>query len=120
MSSSVLAWYKGQKVYLAIEDDALLFDGFQFVPPAQAKFVWLIASTDTTFWNAAQLPINEWQSRVSLIQQSGYICEVIDSTGIVIPDPPEVIAIPDPNNGECVCGVTCLGTDLQYVIVSYV
>lgn len=119
MSSSVMAWYKGQKVYLAIPDNSLLFDGTQFVRPADAKWVWLTATTEAVFLSPAPLPINEFEHRVELTQEQGYVCQVI-GTGITIADPPEVIAIPDPNDGECVCGVTCSGTDLQYVTVTYV
>lgn len=116
--ATVSGWYLGREFYLAIADNALLFDGKQFVKPSEARYVWLIQTDVAVFDSPGPLPVDEWQQRLSLTMENGFQCEIIGVGGPVIPGD-DVVSIPDPNNGECLCGVTCLGTEVQFVVVNY-
>ena len=119
-AQSILAWYNGQQVKLGVGPNALIFDGVQFVPPADVKFV-AIVQTVTVGPETVPVPWPETQTieQTALTWINMWICQVISTGGPAISDR-DVVSITDPANGVCICGVTCQGTDIQYVTVSAV
>lgn len=118
VQTTLKAWFNGKQVYLGFPAGYLVFDGFSFVRPQDAKFV-AIVETDRA--GPVLLPA-PWPETQTLVQEAltwynTWICEVIalDQTLITGTD---VVSVIDPNNGVCVCGVSCMGTNLQYVKVT--
>ena len=113
----IKAWYNGQEVYLGVIPNALVFDGFSFVRPQDAKFVTIVESV-TVGPEVVPTPWPETNTihQASLTWTNQWLCSVIEVTTIPTADA-DIVAIVDPNNGACVCGVSCMGDDLQYVTV---
>lgn len=115
---SIEAWYLGQKVYLGLPYNSLVFDGQQFVRPQDAKFVALV---NPTVVGPVTVP-GPWPETNTLNQAELTWSNLILAQVLNVTSPPvsgtDVIGITDPNNGACVCAVSCSGTDLQYVQVS--
>jgi len=118
-NSTIKAWYKGQEVYLGVIANALVLDGDSFVRPQDAKTVAIVEVVVV----GPELVPGPWPETQTLAQASltwtnVWLCTVIE----VLPDMPnadtDVVAVNDPNNGNCVCGVSCIGTSLQYVQVT--
>lgn len=118
MSASIKAWYNGQQVYLGLPDNSLVFNGSEFVRPQDAEFV-AIVETVTAGPVTVPPPWPETQTlyQAALTWTNLWLCTVIDVDSASIDDT-DVVVINDPNNGACVCGISCAGTDLQYVQVT--
>lgn len=115
--AAIRAWYKGNPVILGIAANSLVFDGFQFVRPQDAEFVQIV-ETVSTGAQAVPPPWPQTQTldQVTLTWTNSWLCKVIDDQETPIADR-DIVAIPDPNNGACICGISCQGTDLQYMQV---
>jgi len=114
---AIKAWYNGKLVYLGLDADSLVFDGFQFVRPQDAKQVAIVETTTVGPENLfAPWPETVTLPQAALTWTNTWLCTVVavDQTPIADRD---VVTIMDQNNGACVCGVSCKGTELQYVQV---
>jgi Bacterial Ig domain len=115
---SIKAWYNGRQVLLGVIPNALVFDGYSFVRPQDAKFV-AIVEVVTVGPETVPPPWPETQTleQASLTWTNVWLCGVIAIDQTPISDI-DIVAVTDPNNGACVCGISCLGNDLQYVTVT--
>lgn len=114
---AIKAWYNGKLVYLGLDANSLVFDGSEFVRPQDAKLVAIVETTTVG-------PINlfaPWSETATLPQAAltwtnMWLCTVVavDQTPIADHD---VVTVIDEHNGACICGVSCNGTELQYVQV---
>lgn len=96
---------------LSVADDVLVFDGFTYVPPSVALYVELFR----TPVEALSLP---WREVTTILETAVRIrARVVDRNPVPADTDPDVIVVPDPTGGECVCGITCAGTQLQFVKV---
>ena len=110
------AWYLNRRVYLTVPDTDLVFDGFNFVRPAEAQQVQLGLGIPVviTMWDTPEQPVI----------CNRHICKVIgvhDAT----PNPggsadSEVVWTPDPGLPTCLCAVTLAadGTRISNVAVT--
>jgi hypothetical protein len=116
-SHSIKAWYLGRQVYLAMPDHSLVFDGQNFVRPQDAKYVALI-STFTTgpFTVPSEWPETQTINQVALTWPNMILAQVIDANSPPITGN-DLITVTDPHDGACVCGISCFGTELQFVQV---
>jgi len=120
MSQPVIeAWYLGQKVYLGLgSSDVLVFDGNQFVRPQDADYVMLVTVQNVTGDIPGDLyPESNDVNQISATWNNRFLCKVIGVTSAAVVGT-DVETIVDPNNGQCVCGISCAGTDLQYIQVT--
>lgn len=112
MSTLTVVLINGTHAALPIADNTLVYDGANFVDPADAKFAMLY----TAFVNAKSLTFN---GTTDVLQASGYNKAAVisyDSASQPSTDP-SVDVQPDPSLGVCICFLTCQGTNLQYVKV---
>lgn len=115
--STLSAWYRGQLVYLNVPPNSLVFDGQNFVRPSDVQQVALVTTVPVgPVTVPGPWPETNTLQQAALSWLNTWICKVADrgsqTTGVS-----DVVSVSDPNNGQCVCGVTCEGTDLQYVQV---
>lgn len=110
------AWYMNRKVLIGVDANSLVFDGSSWVSPRFARYVALKYFTDVTQSNAQSYPIQYHKEEIDLTWKNYWVCKILDydPNGVM---PSDVIQEVDPNNGECLCGVTCLGTEIQNVPV---
>lgn len=114
---SLLAWWNGKQVYLGLPSNSLVFDGNKFVPPDQAKYVAIVETATVSGDSPPLWPESQSLVQVGLTWKNVWLCRVIATNQQTLTSL-DVVAINDPNNGACVCGVTCVGTELQYVQVT--
>lgn len=101
------------EVALDIADGTLVYDGQAFVEPANATYVGLysvpVDAVSAEHRNVSGGAITTYQS---------YRCLVLswDSETDLTTDPRVIVQI-DPTGGECVCGITCTGTEIRYAQV---
>lgn len=87
-----------------VYDDELVFDGSQFIKPENASYIQVLA------YGYADVP--DGLSRFKLLK-------VLNVETVVGTEPSQDVVVEvDPSNGECVCGLTCHGTNLKYVQVT--
>lgn len=108
----------GQQQVIDIDVDSLVLSKNQFVPIYKADSVTLVRTpVDSTYQpfsaDAQALTLSNAQT------QDVRICWREPVGTDEFPDN-EVVVVPDPTDGQCVCGVTCLGPQLSYVTVSNV
>jgi hypothetical protein len=103
-----------QQVIDVLSTDLVLSNGV-FTPVQTAQSVTLTDQpSDTEF-----VPFNQAQIETALqgaTTREVRVCwrEPVDSDD----NPSDAIILePDPSNGVCVCGITCSGTDLSFVVV---
>jgi hypothetical protein len=93
--------------------ELVLYDGV-FVDPSTAPAITLAAvdvdASFTPFGKTTAEPLTIKQ------QRQVAICSAEDIPDSEVQPSPIVIA-PDPSDGECICGITCAGTNLRYVQV---
>lgn len=96
-----------------VADGVLVFNGDEFVRAAHLQYAELyIAPVEALSLNYKGLPA------LQLLTSVRYLARVIGSNPTqVIETDPQLVAVPDPSNGMCVCGITCQGTELQFVTV---
>jgi len=117
---SIKAWFNGRQVLLGLQQNALVFNGFEFVRPQDAKFVAIIETVTVGPENVPPpWPETQTIDQAALTWTNYWLCEVIAINQTTIGDQ-DVVAVNDPNNGACVCGISCQGRDLQYVQVANV
>lgn len=97
-----------------VADDALIFTGSEFRTPKVGNYMMLLSVPV----HAQTIPFSE-VSTAFLIADYKYLALIT----AVNPVPetttdPQVVSAVDPSNGVCICGITCIGTELQYVKVT--
>lgn len=103
----------GTNATVDIAVDTLVYDGSGFVQPADAQYVALyslpVDAVTLPYKDIDALPISAAVTiRAFVISR--------DPT-IVDPTSPDVIVAPDPSFGTCICGITCQGTEIRYIVV---
>lgn len=98
---------------LNVADTDLVFNGQDFVPARDALYCGLY----TVSVDALSLPYKDIAAQM-LTTQVILKAAVVNYSALAEPvTDPTVIAEADPSGGQCVCGVTCNGTRLSFVIV---
>lgn len=104
----------GTQVELTIAPDTLVYNGDVFVNPSYLTYIELY----TIPVDALTLPFRE-QQEMALQTSVRIKALVISRNSTVVPTTdPAVVAVPDPSLGQCICGLTCTGTDLRFVTVT--
>lgn len=107
--------FNDSQLAIDIPDTALILSNEQFVPVQTAPSVTLIqqpVTSEFTPFNSAQL-----QETLTTAQtQELRICWREPEDVQQYPDT-DVIEATDPTGGVCLCGITCMGTDLAFVQV---
>lgn len=101
------------KAILDVADGFLVFDGQYFVEPYYSSYVELYT-----------LPVYalslEYRDQLPVALQASVRIRALvinkDPTQVPDTDPSLVVEL-DPASGQCVCGLTCNGTDLRFVTV---
>lgn len=109
----------GVQQVIDVDTNDLVLSGGKFVPVQLASSVTLIGATYTaqfTPFGYAPMPT---QNLSQAYQDELRICWR-EPVGTDDYPNESVIVEPDPASGQCVCGVTCSGTDLSYVVVKNV
>jgi hypothetical protein len=111
----ITAWYMNRKVLLGVTPDMLVFDGSSWVSPATAKWVAL-RYFGTATSEPRVYPVQYETEHHPLNWKNYWVCRVlsVNPNGIM---PTDVLEVVDPNDGECLCGVTCLGTEYKDIKV---
>ena len=107
----ITAWYMNRKVLLGVTPNMLVFDGSSWVTPGTAKWIAL-RYYGTATSEPREYPVQYPSTQPDLTWRNYWVCRVlsVDPNGIM---PTDVLEVVDPNNGECLCGVTCEGTEYK-------
>lgn len=97
---------------LGVAEGLLVFDGEQFVEPAHAAYLELFAIPVEAL-SAGFMSLAVTLSAAVKIKA---VVIGVDPTVVPVTDPSVVVAI-DPTDGQCVCGITCSGTDIRFAVV---
>lgn len=113
MSTLLVVMPSTMQAVLKVADNTLIYDGHDFVEPADAKYVMLytvsIAALNLPFVNA----------QLDLETKSYVRAAILRYDPIsVTPTDPSIEAAPDPSLGTCICFITCHGTNIAYVKVT--
>ncbi len=114
----ITAWYLNTQVQLKVADNHLVYDGNTFVSPATAKYVALNLPTQVQVTPTPK-PIQELPLGETFLMNTLYLCEVI-SVSSTAEATSDVVAAVDPLNGACLCGITCFGPKIFYVVITKV
>lgn len=102
----------GSQAELAIADATLVYDGQQFLNPENAYYVALYSvpvEAVSTEYRGFTEDLTAYQS---------WKCSVVNrDPQTVVDTDPRAIVQPDPALGECICGITCQGTEIRYAQV---
>jgi hypothetical protein len=111
-----LACDQGTQQVIDVDVDHLILSNGKFVPPQTAQSITLSGATfSASFTPFAYAPDPEQQLNMTY-QEEFKVCwrEPVGTDDF----PNEnVISAVDPSGGQCVCGITCDGTNLSYVRV---
>ena len=120
----ITAWYLTKKVLLGVPEGSLVYDGRGWVTPASAKSVVLttkasaqvVVNRPVTYQTAYKEPSCEEPPppKISLAFNNLFICKVLSVSEGSLPE--DILAVPAPE-GFCLCGVTCVGTEIKDVNV---
>lgn len=113
MSTLIVDLPNQTSVAVVVAENTLVYDGHHFVVPEEALTVQLV----TMPVDALTLPYETLAAR-QLVTDTAVIARVVAYTGYGTVSSVNLIVQPDPSNGECVCMITCQGTDLSYVQVT--
>lgn len=106
---------EGGELVVAIEDDALVFDGYKYVRPEHASYATVyegpILSPTREFYISPMNVYTSFERRLRVLN--------VEPAGVGPFDPLDVVTAVDPSDGECICLLTCRGTQLSYVVVGY-
>ncbi len=99
-----------------VADDILVYNGSDFVKIADAKYVVLYHVPVSAYTQ----PFRDLAT--SLIVASYYVRALVLSKAahVVTTTDPLLVTAADPSQGQCLCFITCNGTDLSYVKISNV
>lgn len=104
----------GRVVDLQVADTDLIYNGQGFVAPKDAEYVELY-SVPT---QALTVPFNAQHLITQLSTQTHIVARVLgyDLIASAVTSP-EIVAAVGPSDGQCVCFVTCSGTELRFIKV---
>lgn len=105
----------GQQQILDVPDNVLVMSSGKFVPPQMAPTVTLRSlpvTHDFTAFDYAQ----DVQAITVAGTQEVRVC-FREPEGVQEYPDTDVVEATDPSGGNCICGVSCAGTELQYVKV---
>lgn len=103
----------GNQLVLDVDADDMVLSGQEYVRPQLAQSITIVKPNSPN-WSfqpfASSVPIDLSSFQTEQVR----VCwrEPVDEA--VNPAP---IAVPDPADGECVCGITCSGTKIAYAKV---
>lgn len=103
----------GSIAVLDVADNTLVYDGQEFKAPSSLKYVEVYAlpvEALTTNYKEVVESIQTYASTKALVIN-------VDPTSVPDSDPLLTTAL-DPSGGQCVCGLTCTGTDIRFVVVT--
>jgi hypothetical protein len=109
----------GVQQVIDVNNDDLVLSNGEFRPPQVAPSVTLIGATYSaqfTPFGYAPMPT---QTITQTYQEEIRVCWREPVGEDDYPNENVIVAY-DPTNGQCVCGVTCSGPDLSYVVVKNV
>lgn len=102
-----------RQVQINVADDVLIFDGTDFVDPARIKYVSLYSIPVESM----SVPFDGLASQ-RLMTAAHVIALVVNRFAYTgLPNSPKLETVAVPNEGQCICLVTCKGTDLSFVNV---
>lgn len=102
-----------------VDVEHLILSNGEFVNPQTASSITLSgAPFSVSFTPFESAPVSDQQLTMTY-QDESRICWR-EPVGIDQYPNENVIIATDPSNGQCVCGITCAGTELTYVIVKNV
>jgi hypothetical protein len=111
----------GVQQVIDVDSEALVLSDGDFVPVQVASSVTLIGASYTSeFKPFSYTPIPAGGLNLSNTQQQEMRVCWKEPVGTSEYPNQDLITATDPTDGICVCGVTCMGTDLAYVQVQNV
>lgn len=103
----------GSTASLGVADNTLVFDGSEFIRPADLKYAMLYALPVS----ARSVPYKDLDAQtLSAAVRIRALVQGVDPTETLVTDP-SLVAEPDPVEGQCICGLTCNGTELRFAVV---
>lgn len=111
----ITAIYLGMSIQLSVDDGFLVYDGVQFVEPASAKTVMLVHTTGVSVVGNTYDIQNSSPIPVGLTIYNQYVCTVTSVTPGTLVSVFQPVTSSDPTGGNCICGITCSGTEVQAV-----
>lgn len=102
------------QVNVTVADDTLVFDGMDFLEPERIKYVVLykmpVAAVSLPFDDIASVLLSA-SVRIRALVLNRFLNPYVGTD-------PKVVVVPKPVEGDqCVCFVTCKGTELRFVQV---
>lgn len=106
----------GELTGVEVADDVLVYNGSEFVNIKDAKYVVLYHVPVSAYTQ----PFRDLAT--SLIVANYYVRALVTSKveSPVTTTDPLLVSVADPSGGECICFVTCNGTNLSYVKITNV
>lgn len=103
----------GSSATLAVGANTLVFDGQTFLEPQLLTYAELYGLPVS----AQSVPYKEIPAQVlsTAVRIRAKVLGV-DPTDEPVTDP-KLVTQPDPTNGQCICGLTCNGTELRFAVV---
>lgn len=103
----------GGTASLGIGDDVLVFNGQEFKDPKNLRYVELYGLPV----NAKSMPFEGFPSQ-TLSAAVRIRAKVISIDADTVADTdPSLVTRTDPSGGQCICGLTCNGTDIRFAVV---
>lgn len=102
----------GGAAVFGVADGTLVFDGSEFVKPQSLTYAELYGVPV----NAQSMPYKELPAQV-LSAAVKIRARVLNVDPTEAPTDPTLVTVADPLGGECICGLTCNGTELRFVVV---
>jgi hypothetical protein len=104
---------------LQVDSGSLVWDGTSFVDPTEATYVMLVTVVPTLI-SPNIYPVTVQAPIPSGLTVTGtYLC-VVTSIDPAITSGNTVVAVADPLNGQCLCGITCTGTQIATPAVTII
>jgi hypothetical protein len=108
----------GVQQVIDVDSNDLVLSGGGFVPPQMAPTVTLVGATfDSKFTPFTYTPVPEGGLQLTNSQQEEVRICWREPVGTDDYPNQDLITAADPSGGECVCGITCQGTNIAYVQV---
>jgi hypothetical protein len=103
----------GATAQLAVAPNTLVFDGEGFNQPWAIDYAELYSFPVS----APSMPYKEFPSQVlsTAVRIKARVLNV-DNTDESTTDP-SLVTQPDPSEGQCICGLTCSGTEIRFAVV---
>lgn len=115
----IRALYKNQEVLFTVPEGRLVFDGNAYVSPEEAKWVALYWFEAVEALLPQTYPVDFPKTFNQMAWSNYWACRVlgVNSSGDGSEEAGVVVSTLNPITGQCLCGVTCVGTEVQNVQV---